>query len=447
MAGGNEMNPQKHVRWLYQELPELVSQGVVPAEVAERLRRHYGEPDALGGTAKKWAIVLFSILGAALIGGGIILLLAHNWEQLSRPMRAVISVTPLALAAVAGAWLLWTQRPSTAWREGVGTFQTLAIGVAIALIAQTYNLGGRFDEFMLTWSLLALLVAYLLGATVPALLYLVGITVWTGAAMYYEAERLAYFPLLGLALPYLWLTSRTNRYHPRPVWFAWGLAITVCIGTGLAASRVCDRLEAWPMLFGGLFALLFLVGARWWSEASASWQRPLQTVGALGVVGLALVLSFRDAWSRPSWGYYWDQAAMRGVVWELAVGAIFPVAAMALWVRSWTRRAWSEVIIGAVPALTVVGWVSAVYDATFIGAALFNLYLFTLGIGTLVIGLRERRLGTVNVGMFVLAAVILCRFFDSDLGFLLKGIAFILVGAGFLGTNWVLWRQKGAVRS
>jgi uncharacterized membrane protein len=441
------MSDKKHMGWLYEQLPELVSQGVVPAEVAERIRQHYGEPQAAGGTAKRWAMVLFSILGAALIGGGIILLLAHNWEELTRPMRAVISVTPLALAAVAGAWLLWTQRPGTAWREGVGTFQTLAIGVAIALIAQTYDLGGRFDEFMLTWSLLALPVAYLLGATVPALLYLVGITVWTGAASFYEAERLAYFPLLGLALPYLWLTSRANRYHPRPVWFAWGLAITVGIGTGVATSRVCGQLEAWPILFGGLFALFFLVGARWWSEASASWQRPLQNVGALGAVGLALVLSFRDAWSTPSWGYYWDQAAMRWAGWELAVGAIFPVAAMALWVRSWTRRAWSEVMIGAVPALAVIGWVSAAYDAKFIGAALFNLYLFTLGIVTLVIGLRERRLGVVNAGMVVLAAVILCRFFDSDLGFLLKGIAFIVVGAGFWGTNWVLWRQKGAARS
>ena len=433
-------------RWVYQELPELVSQGVVPADVAERIRQHYGEPDAPGTTAKKWAVILFSILGAVLIGGGIILLLAHNWDELSRPMRAAISVAPLAIAAALGGWILWTQRDSTAWREGVGTAQTLAIGSSIALVAQTYNLGGRFDEFMLIWSLLALPVAYLLRATLPALLYLVGITIWTGSVTFQTGNGLWYFPLLGAALPFLWWTSRANRYHPRPVLFAWVLAITVGIGTGFAVDRVCGRLDAWPVVFGGLFGLLFLVGARWWGEAGAAWQRPLQSVGALGTVGLSLVLSFGDVWEHGSWRYYWEDVSTVRAGLQFAAAALFPVAAIALWVRSWTRRAWSEIMIGAVPALAALGWAAAMYDANGIGPILFNLYLFGLGIGTLVIGLRGRRLGIVNAGMAVLSGVILCRFFDSDLGFLLRGVAFILIGIGFLVTNLVLLRWKGAVK-
>jgi len=93
------MKDADHVLWLRRELPELVGQGVIQSEVAERIRQHYGETEMAGRTTKRWAIVLFSILGAALIGGGIILLLAHNWEELSRPMRAAISVAPLAIAA------------------------------------------------------------------------------------------------------------------------------------------------------------------------------------------------------------------------------------------------------------------------------------------------------------------------------------------------------------
>ncbi len=445
-ADGRSVMNRNAVRWLHGELPELVSQGVVPAEVAERMRRHYGEPGAPGSAAKKWAIILFSILGATLIGGGIILLLAHNWEDLSRPVRAMISVTPLAIAAALGAWLLWTQRESTAWREGVGTAQTLAIGSAIALVAQTYNLGGRFDEFMLTWSLLALPVAYLLRATLPALLYLVGITVWTGSVTFQTGNGVLYFPLLGAALPFLWMTSRENRYHPRPVVFAWVLAITVGIGTGLAVERVCGKLDAWPVVFGGLFTLLYLVGARWWGGASATWQRPLQNVGAIGAVGLAVMLSFGDVWDHGSWRYYWEDVTAWRAGMQFAAAAVFPVAAIALGVRSWTRRAWGEVMIGVIPALAVFGWVLAIYDAEVISAVLFNLYLAGLGIGTLVIGLRRRRLGTVNAGMVVLAAVILCRFFDSDLGFLVRGVAFILIGIGFLTTNLVLLNRKGATQ-
>jgi hypothetical protein len=108
------------------------------------------------------------------------------------------------------------------------------------------------------------------------------------------------------------------------------------------------------------------------------------------------------------------------------------------------RQAWGEVMIGAVSLLAVVGWIAAMCEAEVIGAVMFNLYLSLLGIGTLVIGFRGRRLGTVNGGMAVLAALILCRFFDSDLNFLVRGIAFIVIGIGFLLTNLMLLRWKGA---
>lgn len=427
-----------NVRWLYREMPDLVSQGVLAPDAAERLRLHYGDPDMAGSTAKRWAIILFSIVGAVLIGGGIILLLAHNWDALTRPMRALISIAPLAVTAVLGAWVLCGRRHSTAWREGVGTAQTLAIGSSIALVAQTYNLGGRFDEFMLIWSLLALPIAYLLSATLPALLYLVGIVVWAGSVTHQPEIVLWYFPLLAVALPFLYLAGRPNRYHPRPVLLAWVLAVTACFGTGFAVGRVCGRLDAWLVLFGGLFALLYLCGARWWGEAPSVRQRPLQNVGALGSVGLALMLSSGDAWMS-----YWDGVITKGDGLQLAVAAILPLVALVLWVRSWSRRAWGEVMFGAVALLTCVGWIAATYDAEVISAVLFNLYLAVLGIGTLVMGLRTRRLGTVNGGMAVLAALILCRFFDSDLSFVMRGVAFIVIGIGFLGTNLVLLRQKG----
>lgn len=261
-------------------------------------------------------------------------MLAHNWDELSRQARAIISVAPLAITAALGAWLLWTERGSTAWLEGVATAQTLAIGSSIALVAQTYNLGGRFDEFMLTWSLLALPIAYLLRATLPALLYLVGIAVWTGAVMHQPERGLWYYLLLAAVLPFVWWSCRSNRYHPRPVLLSWVLALTVCIGIGFAAGRVCYKLEVWPVLFGGLFAVLYMVGTHWWGEASSVWQRPFQNVGALGAVGLALVLSFGDVWSNMARRYVWEGLAPQGTGLHLAAAGLFPAAALILWLWS-----------------------------------------------------------------------------------------------------------------
>ena len=433
------MRNAEHVSWLHRELPELVSQGIIGSEVGARIQNYYGEPEIVGGTAKRWALVVFGIFGALLIGGGIILLLAHNWEQLTRPMRAVISILPLMVAAALGAWIIWTERISTAWREGVGTAQALAIGSSIALVSQTYNLGGRFDEFMLTWSLLALPISYLLGATLPALLYLVGIVVWVGSVANQAGTGLWYFPLVAAVLPFIWQTGRTNRYHPRPILLLWALAITVSFGTGFSLERAIEELDVWPVVYGGVFTVLFLTGSRWWGEASSFRQRPLQNIGALGLVGLALVLSFADAWR--IYPHLWS----RNVSFDMAAMAIFPTAALFLWVQALRRRAWSEGMLGTISILAPVGWIAALSNAEAISAALINLYLFVLGIGTLVSGFRSRRLGTVNAGMAVLSAGILCRFFDSDLDFVMRGLAFIGLGIGFLTTNMMLLRRKGAL--
>jgi hypothetical protein len=198
------------------------------------------------------------------------------------------------------------------------------------------------------------------------------------------------------------------------------------------------------VVFGGLFTVLYLVGSRWWGEASGVWQRPLQNIGALGSVGLALVLSFADVWSHGAWNHYWEDVSSLSIGLQLVAAAIFPIAALSLWMWSWSRQAWQEVILGAVAATAVVGWIAAINEVEVISAVLFNLYLFVLGIGTLVFGIRSRRLGTVNAGMAVLAAVILCRFFDGDLNFLVRGMAFIVIGIGFLMTNLRLMQRKGA---
>ena len=438
---------KRTLRWIQRELPELLSQGIIQPDVAERIRLYYSDQDAAANTAKRWAVILFSILGSLLIGGGVILLLAHNWESLSRPTRAVLAVLPLAVCTILGGWLLWTKRTSVAWREGVGTAQTLAIGSAIALVSQTYSLGGLFDEFMWTWSLLALPIAYLLGATFPMLLYLIGILAWTGSVLFHGSQSSWYFLLLGFALPYIWQSSKTNRYHPRPILLAWVLAITVWIGTSMTLGTTWAQLKIWPIVYGGLFALLFLIGARWWSEAATIWQRPFQNIGFVASIGLCLMMSFTDSWQQARGRFPLAGIETWMAVLHVILFAMFPLAATILWVRSWERRAWHEAMLGAIPVLAFIGWIGAMNNAAPIAAALFNLFLIAYSIGTLVIGLRGRRLGVVNTGMLTLAAVILCRFFDANLGFVLRGVAFILIGLGFLAANLVLLRKKGAVQS
>jgi len=436
------MNKQA-LRWLYAELPTLVSAGVVPPEVAERIRKHYGDVEARE-IGRRWLIVLFAIIGAALIGGGIILLLAHNWEELSRPVRAAISLTPLLLSQALAAWVLWKHSDNTAWREGVGTSWTLAIGIAIALIAQTYNLGGTFPDFMLAWTMLALPVAYLLRATLPALLYLIGATIWSGSVLNEGSKSLWFWPMVALALPYLWVTARENRYHPQPLLVCWVLSIVGAIGAGFGAHRFLDEFSWWIVLYGGLFATWWLVGVRWFGEATSIWQRPFQIVGGLGLWVLSLVLTFSDPWGDVARYVWWGDLQGNPAEWITAM--VWPVAAIVLWVAAWRRCEPVELLLGAMPVLAAIGQTMAFHNMEVAAAVLFNVYVLAVAVGLIAIGVKAQRLGIINAGMLLLSALILCRFFDADLGFVARGIAFILIGIGFLVTNLVLIRRKGAAQ-
>jgi uncharacterized membrane protein len=67
--------------------------------------------------------------------------------------------------------------------------------------------------------------------------------------------------------------------------------------------------------------------------------------------------------------------------------------------------------------------------------------LAALGVTTMVAGLRTEQFGIVNVGMAILALLILVRFFGSELDFVVRGLAFVAVGVGFLVTNLLLVKR------
>lgn len=439
------MKDRKHVAWLYEQLPTLVSEGVLAPEAAVRLHRRYGVVDTHVG--RRWAMTLFSILGAMLIGSGLILLLAYNWEGLSRPMRALIALAPLLIAQMLAAWVLWSKTESAAWREGVGTFLTLAIGISIALISQTYHLGGDLDDFLLTWGVLGLPVAYLLRATVPALLYIIDITFWTSVVMQEGWQALGYWPLLIALLPYVWSVTRSNRYQACSVLLCWLLALTWPFALGMSLHRVIDTPASWLLLYSAVAGVLYMTGARFWGEATTTWQRPWQTLGALGVVVLALVFSFEEVWMQEMRLSYWRDTS--GVSWQTLVACglalLWPGAAVLLWLDSVLQRRLPLILPGAMPVVAITAYTVVHHtELGLLGMLLFNAYLLILGVSVLLMGLRTRRLATINAGILILAAVIVSRFFDADIGFVLRGVVFIILGIGFLVTNLVLMRRQGA---
>ena len=433
--------------WLETELPGLVTVGIVPAEVAEKIRQHYATLPERGN--RNWALLIFGLLGAVLIGAGIILLVAHNWDDLSRPVRTALAFKPLLTAIVLAGFVIVRRQTSVAWREGAATFWTLTIGSTISLVAQIYQIHGDPARFFLTWILLGLPVVYLLRSSVAASLYFIGATAWVGCGYwpYHRAANLWYWGLLALALPHLAGVWRENRTGWRASLTGWVLAICLCIGTELSLENALNG--AWIVAYTGLLALMYLAGKRWFDAAPTLWQRPWQTTGAIGLGIVSLVLTNHGEWE--SIHFQWRQTWTSGpaMIAGNLLAAGLAIAALCVALRELRRVGWINIdrlLVGLAPVCGAAGYFwAATRETAAVPQVLFNLYLLALGLVTLIAGIRGNQLGRVNAGLVALAALIVARFFDSELSFLLRGLTFIGIGIGFLVTNVVMLRRKGAM--
>lgn len=430
---------------MYEDLPQLVARGVLTPDAAERLRAHYGPVE----TAKpaRLAIAFFGILGALLIGAGIILLLGHNWENLTRPIRAFLSFLPLLLAQGLGIWTLLRRPGSLAWREGASGLIYLMIGASISLVAQTYNISGDVPAFLLTWSLLGLPLVYLFDAVVPALLYLWCVTEWPCHVAWANGFSGGYWLLAALLVPQLARWLRAGRHQARPTLLLWAFCFSLTVAAGVTLQRMLPGL--WIILYAGLFALMFLCGEFWFAGASGFWARPLRHFGAIGGLVLSFMLTFEWPWHEMGWTYWFDMNLHGRPAWwallDVLFGSLVPLAAVVLLVMALRRKRFQDLLIGSLPLLAVAGYgLASLTESHALPAGLFDLYVMVAGLGLLIAGIRGQSLAQMNTGLFIVSALLVARFFDGDLGFLLRGLIFIALGSAFLIANVVMLRRKGA---
>src|ERR1041384_116780 len=164
------------IRWLLAELPELVANGILSQETADALRQHYSSQRT--GASRRVGFILSATLGSVLVGAGVVLLVAHNWDFLSQPVRCAIAFTPLILSQALAVFVLVRRNGSAAWRETAAILNVAAIGTAIALVSQTYQIQGDFARFILVWMILALPIVYLFQTSIGLSAWFVGAAVW-----------------------------------------------------------------------------------------------------------------------------------------------------------------------------------------------------------------------------------------------------------------------------
>ena len=169
---------QGHRQWLANQLPELISKGILNQDHANKLSEYFSleeissSPEGLS----KMTIILAAV-GGLLIGSGIIMIFAHNWDQIGRSTRTILALLPLAISQVFAVLALFPKQRGIAWREATAAFMFCAVPASIALIGQTYHISNDFQSFQTLWFILILPFIYLLKSKLTAFLTM-GLAMW-----------------------------------------------------------------------------------------------------------------------------------------------------------------------------------------------------------------------------------------------------------------------------
>jgi len=429
---------RRAVQWLRGQLPELVAAGAISSENARAIERHYESVKA----RTNFGFVILATVGAALVGAGIILLIAHNWDELSRTTRTIIAFLPLLIAQALVVFVLMRRDECRPWREAVAVFDVAAVATAISLISQTYQIQGSFAEFMRVWLLLSIPIVYLLRTTLGAVVYVIGTVVWLFSRWGFfsrEANPMLFWILLLLVVPYFLIRFRNDRDSRETATLAIVLMVAALFGLGSTAEFA--KADMGGIAFAGLLAAIYLCGIRFFSRT----DERLHVVALLGGIGVgitAIVLSFESIWHLShdlNWG---ERSAASNV--GLALELLFPVLAVCLAgleiLRQRFEFSWT---VASLPIVAAIVWgIAKSCDCSFIAAAIINCYALLLGIDILARGIRTHSVARANFGLLLIAALAISRFFDSELSFVTRGLGFIIVGAGFLIANILLFRKR-----
>ncbi len=418
-------------------LPELEGANIITPEVSANIKGYYAERQK---QSQNRLIIAFSMLGAILVGLGIVLILGHNWDELSKSIKTFIAFVPLVVGQILGIWVILKKKESMAFREAAGSFLFFGVGICLSLISQIYHTQGNIEDLILIWIILCAPLIYLLRSSAVSLLYLIGVTtfyVCKGIGWRHQPVEWYYLGLWVVAIPHYVLLLRNNmksNFTTFHHWF-WGLSLVV--------SLMFFCAEQWELImasYAGLFAIFLLVGNMKWAENLSLRNNAFRTMGILGLIAMYLNASFNYYWK----GIYRNTTNSVTVAeypefWLLLIFAGLFIGFVLY--RSYKSNSLIfsllELSFLAFVALVFVGFANEIVPK--IG---MSIVILAIGINEIRNGAKEGKLGQVNFGLIILTFLIALRFTDSKVPFVLRGIMFVAVGLGFFATNIFMIRKR-----
>lgn len=368
--------------------------GEIDPEHAKRLRvslAAHSEP----AKANRIIYVLVSI-GAVLIGGGLLLFIASQWDQ-SSPLRRLLLLFFVYALTVAGAALCDRQRLHTT-ASGLWFLSSIVVGVNIFLVGQVFNLPLNYWQGTLLWMIATLAMG------------------WASPS---SAQGWLAVPLGILTLG--WITTPTSQFFEQSEFLFSPASLRPVL----------------PIVGLGLIALSILV-----TGTEFTWlERPAQAFGALCIAVPLTVSTFHPEVF--AWIFQIELRPLHIGVFALAGGLI---------AVSWKRRptpvlgagfiAISVLVLALLPQVSnpdrlidgaSLPWLAELFDGSEILFGIYTAVMFGLAVATILAGHQFQNRAMINVGFATVSVMLFALYVGRIAGALPTSLGVIVGGLLLVG--------------
>lgn len=418
------------------DIKELVEAQVISNEIAINIENYYASKQV---DAPNRLFTVFAVLGSTLVGLGIILILAHNWDHFSRPIKTIFAFAPLLIGQCIVGYSILKKKNAT-WKEASGVFLFFAVGSSIALVSQIYNIPGDFSSYMLTWILLCAPLVYLLKSNALAVLHIVFATNYACTFGYFDDNKTPwmYILLLVILFPHYCQLLKQKPLHNITSIFnwLWPLSVIIVLGAFVAKSG-----ELGILMYVILFGLLYNIGKIPFFDNQKLRRNGYLVLGSLGTVYMLLLTSFEWLWDDMLRGIFEFNSQ------EFYVSMVLFLITLGVLVYSFLKK--------QIQNFNLFQYVFALFTVIFfIGLSgsilpiiLINIIILVLGIMAIKIGADKFHFGILNYGLLIITALIACRFFDTNMSFVIRGLLFVSVGVGFFLANYMMLKRQKKLKA
>ena len=380
--------------------------------------------------------IVFSILGALLVGVGAVLIFVTFWKDMPLFLKGVLSFVPLILGQASGLFVLLKKKDKVPWCEGGSVLWTAGIASTLTLIYNIFDLSIDPTTILLLIALSVMPVIGLLRSVAPLAVYYISAIYW-GVETFDRTDSILVIVASGLMVILGLVHSshliKIEKKSHRSIFAQWISVIAVMVFItiigfgiddlalgliGLMAASLCLYLfsfkesdMAMPYRMPGLFIsafMMFIISWIWLDGVEINGFTIGYTVlcfVAILVTGYMMLNKSKDKFAV---GY----AVMVFVALVMQIIGLFIMGE-----KFDSDMAKVVVTVLKVPALVA--------------------YIMLM-----ISGAREKKLIPINFGFLGVAGLVFVIISQSELSMLGNGLLLLAFGAVFLAINFKISKAK-----